>query len=97
MNRRKLIKSGMALIPALWMNNQYLKAASLTATRSYAEGPFKPDWTSLEQYQTPEWFRNAKFGIWAHWGAQCQPEYGDWYARGMYQEGSDQYKYDLKT
>ena len=34
--------------------------------------------------------------MWAHWGPQCQPEAGDWYARGMYQEGSSQYKYDLE-
>jgi alpha-L-fucosidase len=40
-----------------------------------AEGPFKPDWNSLTNYQTPEWFRDAKFGIWAHWGPQCQPEH----------------------
>lgn len=53
---------------------------------------FDPTWQSLSQYKTPEWFRNAKFGIWAHWGPQCQPEQGDWYARGMYEEGSDQYK-----
>jgi alpha-L-fucosidase len=45
------------------------------------------------QYQVPDWFRDAKFGMWAHWGPQCQPERGDWYARGMYQEGSDQYKF----
>lgn len=58
-----------------------------------ASGPFKPDWKSLEtQYQTPEWFRDAKFGIWAHWGPQCQPEHGDWYARSMYMEGSGDYK-----
>lgn len=44
----------------------------------------------------PDWFRDAKFGIWAHWGPQCQPECGDWYARGMYQEGSDQYKYHVE-
>lgn len=50
------------------------------------EGKFKPDWTSLEQYQCPEWFRDAKFGIWAHWGPQCQPEQGDWYARSMYSQ-----------
>jgi alpha-L-fucosidase len=87
----------MALMPALWLNNQYLNAGFLSASDAYAEGPFKPDWKSLEQYQTPDWFRNAKFGIWAHWGAQCQPEYGDWYARGMYQEGSEQYKYHLKA
>ena len=57
-----------------------------------AEGPFKPDWNSLTNYQTPEWFRDAKFGIWAHWGPQCQPEHGDWYARSMYEEGSGNYK-----
>ena len=54
-----------------------------------ADGPFKPDWDSLTQLpEAPEWFRDAKFGIWAHWGPQCQPEHGDWYARSMYEEGS---------
>jgi len=58
-----------------------------------ADGPFKPDWNSLTNYQAaPEWYRDAKFGIWAHWGPQCQPEHGDWYARGMYEEGGWQYK-----
>ncbi len=42
-------------------------------------------------HETPEWFRDAKFGIWAHWGPQCQPEAGDWYARGMYEQGSHAY------
>jgi len=49
-------------------------------------GKFEPTWKSLKQYQTPEWFRDAKFGIWAHWGPQCEPEHGDWYARFMYLE-----------
>jgi alpha-L-fucosidase len=60
-----------------------------------AGGPFKPDWNSLTNYQTPEWYRDAKFGIWAHWGPQCQPEHGDWYARSMYEEGSGDYKSHL--
>jgi alpha-L-fucosidase len=60
-----------------------------------ASGPFKADWNSLTNYQCPEWFRDAKFGIWAHWGPQCQPEHGDWYARSMYQEGSSDYKFHL--
>jgi alpha-L-fucosidase len=60
-----------------------------------AEGPFKPDWNSLTNYQTPEWFRDAKFGIWAHWGPQCQPEHGDWYARNIYMQGNGQYKSHL--
>jgi alpha-L-fucosidase len=60
-----------------------------------AAGPFKPDWNSLTNYQTPEWFRDAKFGIWAHWGPQCQPEHGDWYARSMYLQGDRDYKSHL--
>ena len=57
------------------------------------EGQYEPTWESLSQYnQAPDWFRDVKFGIWAHWGPQCQPEEGDWYARGMYDEGSRQYK-----
>ena len=60
-----------------------------------ATGPFKADWNSLTNYQTPEWFRDAKFGIWAHWGPQCEPEHGDWYARSMYEPGSGDYKSHL--
>jgi alpha-L-fucosidase len=60
-----------------------------------APGKFQPTWESLRQYEVPEWYRNAKFGIWAHWGPQCQPEQGDWYARAMYQEGSDDNKYHV--
>ena len=51
---------------------------------------FEPTDKSLEQYQYPEWFRDAKFGIWAHWGPQAVPRQGDWYARNMYiQTGGD--------
>ena len=49
-------------------------------------GKFQPTWESLAQYEFPEWFRDAKFGIWAHWGPQCEPEKGDWYARNMYSQ-----------
>ena len=45
------------------------------------KGPFKPTWESLRQYECPDWFRDAKLGIWAHWGPQSVPMYGDWYAR----------------
>lgn len=60
------------------------------------KGPFLPAWNSLKQYQCPDWFRDAKFGIWAHWTAQCVPEQGDWYARQMYQEGSGDYKFQVE-
>ena len=61
-----------------------------------ASGPFSPDWDSLQNYKTPDWYRDAKFGMWAHWGPQCQPEHGDWYARMMYIEGSDDYKFHVE-
>ena len=54
-------------------------------------GQYKPTWDSLLQYDAPEWYRDAKFGIWAHWSPQCVPENGDWYARNMYMQGSKQY------
>ena len=60
-----------------------------------ASGPFQPAWNSLTNYQTPEWFRDAKFGIWAHWGPQCEPEHGDWYARKMYIQGEADYQSHL--
>jgi alpha-L-fucosidase len=61
-----------------------------------ADGPFKPTDESLQQYQYPEWFRDAKFGIWSHWGPQAVPRQGDWYARRMYQENDPAYKYHVE-
>jgi len=61
-----------------------------------SDGPYKPTDESLQQFRYPEWFRDAKFGIWAHWGPQAVPRQGDWYAKRMYQEGGDAYKYHLE-
>ena len=54
-----------------------------------APGPFKPEWSSLKTHQDPEWFRDAKFGIYTHWGpvtVGCEdaPRGGEWYGREMY-------------
>ncbi|MFN3668209.1 MAG: alpha-L-fucosidase [Brevundimonas sp.] len=56
-----------------------------------APGPFTADVDSLKTYQTPDWFRDAKLGIWAHWGPQAVPRRGDWYARWMYVPGHPHY------
>jgi alpha-L-fucosidase len=61
-----------------------------------AKGPFQPTAESLTQYQYPDWFRDAKFGIWAHWGPQAVPMQGDWYARKMYQQGQADYNDHLQ-
>ncbi len=58
---------------------------------------FEPTVESLRQYECPEWFRDAKFGIWSCWNAYTVPGQGDWYARNMYMEGSRAYNYHCKT
>lgn len=96
MNRRNVIKA-LALLPAGTMSTLgSIHTSALPNALPLKADPFTPDWASLEKYTVPEWYRDAKFGIWAHWGPQCQPGYGDWYAREMYQEGTDKYKYHLK-
>ena len=62
-----------------------------------AAGPFAPTAESLMTYRTPDWFRDAKFGIWAHWGPQAVAGQGDWYARFMYVPGHPHYDHHLKT
>ena len=69
----------------------------IARARSGAADPFQPTRSSLRSYQVPEWFRDAKFGIWSHWGPQSAIEDGDWYARMMYVQGSEQYKYHVST
>ena len=66
-----------------------------TTNEPVTPGKFQPTWDSLHQYQCPDWFRDAKFGIWACFGPQNVPEDGDWYARNMYVEGSKQNKYQV--
>lgn len=62
------------------------------------QGPYTDSWDSLQHYQVPEWFRNAKFGIFVHWGVYSVPEFGsEWYPRNMYIEGSEEYEYHRKT
>ncbi|HJV77455.1 MAG TPA: alpha-L-fucosidase [Paludibacter sp.] len=61
-------------------------------------GSYPADWKGLSRiYTVPDWWREAKFGAWAHWDPQSMPEQGDWYSRGMYMPGDKQYDYNLKT
>ncbi len=62
------------------------------------EGPFRPDWESLQTYEVPEWYKDAKFGIFIHWGVYSVPAFGnEWYPRNMYRPDSDEYKHHLAT
>jgi len=73
-----------------------LPLSTLALDLPVAPGKFTGTMDSLTNYSCPEWFRDAKFGIWAHWGPQAVPEEGDWYARQMYQQGSKDYEDHLK-
>ncbi|MFP5039886.1 alpha-L-fucosidase [Parasediminibacterium sp. JCM 36343] len=67
-------------------------------TLPIVDGPYNPNKPeSFKQYKCPEWFRDAKFGIWAHWGPQAVPRHGDWYAKKLYQQGSGDNKYHVAT
>jgi alpha-L-fucosidase len=62
------------------------------------QGPFRADWESLQKYEVPEWYKDAKFGIFIHWGAYSVPAFGnEWYPRNMYVPGSPEYKHHLAT
>ena len=53
-------------------------------------GRFVPDWASLSKFEAPEWYKDAKFGIFIHWGVYSVPAFGsEWYPREMYLKGSD--------
>jgi len=62
------------------------------------QGPFRPDWESLKQYQVPAWYKDAKFGIFIHWGVYSVPAFGnEWYPRNMYKQGTPEFAHQLAT
>ena len=58
---------------------------------------FEPEWESLKQYKCPEWFRDAKFGIYVTWGVYSVPAYGCWYGRKMHETNQPQYAYHIEN
>jgi alpha-L-fucosidase len=92
----KKIKPGAIILAMMAVS----LATSVAQTNSFklpiAKGPFAPTKDSLTNYVYPAWFRDAKFGIWAHWGPQAVPMEGDWYARKMYQQGTPDYTNHLE-
>ena len=96
MQNQTLLRFNLTLAALMLAAANVPAQTNLPATREIATGPFQPTWESLAtQYQCPEWFRDAKFGIWAVYGPQCQAEDGDWYARGMYLQGNPQNKFHV--
>ncbi len=89
--RRNAVKLLAGAAPALILTG----GARAQSSPEIEKGPFAGTRESLRDYEVPEWFRNAKFGMWAHWGPQSGVEQGDWYARNMYIQGSRQYNFHV--
>ncbi|WP_241077775.1 alpha-L-fucosidase [Flavimarina sp. Hel_I_48] len=71
-----------------------------TGAKAEKQSPrYTANWDSLAKYEeTAEWFKDAKFGIYAHWGVLSVPAYAnDWYPRNMHIEGSDENKHQVET
>ena len=95
------ISNDAAALDQLWQgaSSKYdAKRKSLLqdVDKQAVNGPYRPDWRSLQKYQVPDWYKDAKFGIFVHWGVYSVPAFGsEWYPRDMYREGTPEYKHHL--
>jgi len=107
-NQNKVIMKGLMVLLIVILvfsvsscSSEKTKYKPDTSTYKSLKGTevFKPDSTSIAQnYRIPEWFKDAKFGVFIHWGVYSVPAYGnEWYPRNMYREGSDVYKHHIET
>src|SRR6266542_2155546 len=77
---------------------QKIASAMERVERVAAQGPFRPEWKSLESYQVPDWYMDAKFGIFIHWGVYSVPAFGnEWYPRNMYLANNVTFKHHVET
>jgi alpha-L-fucosidase len=98
LSRRKALQLISCAAPALAVRGSLAQsvAQALGNGIDVTTGNFYNTRDSLKSYVVPDWFADAKFGIWSHWGPQSAVGDGDWYARFMYIEGSPQYEYHIK-
>ncbi len=69
-----------------------------TLNQTITQGPFQATWDSLAGYRVPDWFRDAKFGIFVHWGPYCVPAFGnEWYSRNMYVSGQPEFEHHRRV
>lgn len=62
------------------------------------KGPYSDNWQSLSAYKVPEWYKDAKFGIFIHWGVFSVPAFlSEWYPRHMYIKDSAEYRHHIET
>src|SRR5262245_43214499 len=91
-SRRTALKLLGSAVPALGLSRALARSGVSLADFP----PFAGTRESLQAYRCPDWFRDAKFGMWAHWGPQSAAECGDWYARNLYIQGGRQNRYHIE-
>lgn len=74
----------------------------VTSGEAIGQTPYQPTWDSLKKYTVPDWFRDAKFGIFIHWGPYSVPayggsSYGEWYPYNMYRKGTKEFDHHVAT
>jgi len=90
-------------IDEIWRNASSKYDAARSAILNHvdevnAKGAFRPDWESLQHFEVPEWYKDAKFGIFIHWGVYSVPAFGsEWYPRMMYTQDSPEFKHHIAT
>lgn len=99
---RHLLVIAALLFCAAWTWAQRVEKKVAAAVKRVdevaARGPFNPAWESLERAQVPEWYLDAKFGIFIHWGVYSVPAFGsEWYPRQMYKKDTAEYKHHVAT
>ena len=78
----------------MYDQQMYLKAIDEVIAR----GPYQDTWESLSSYTVPEWYRDAKFGIFLHWGIYSVPAFAnEWYSRNMYIQGTREFEHHVAT
>lgn len=84
-----------ALAP--WLVLLFIMAPA-AARQAKAPQRYEPSWEALKRYEVPEWYKDAKFGIFIHWGVYSVPAFGtEWYPREMYQQGSKEFAHHVKA
>jgi len=93
-----ILAAGLTAVQAA---DSALTNALAAIDQTIGEGSFKPDWLSLRAHTDPEWFRDAKFGIYTHWGpvtvgSEDGPAGVQWYGHSMYDTNSPTFNYHRK-
>lgn len=93
--RRRGFLAGATGVAAAAVAGSVLSAGVAQA----APSTYTPDWNSVDQHPAaPEWFQDAKFGIYFHWGVFSVPAFGnEWYPRNMYESGNNANQHHIAT